>query len=279
MSPKPSSGPVQGADPSIGFGRVHVLKPYRVGEPPQVVRSLFTALVPIVADRPEIRTIAMPIIATGNMGYSIDQMLPPLVGAAVDALSHGLPIDRIAIVVRSDTDAIAASRVFAATHARVGEYDVFISYAHEDTHAREQFVEALLARRPDAKVFVTASKSTSERRGSARSSSLDRCRRIITLLSPAYLKSDVCLEEFNIAWMRSRDAKEQILRPLFISGHELPTYMPMAACLSTAGRSMPRSWQVRQRAWRATFAEPVAVVGAPGRQGRPLGSDPRSHQE
>ena len=57
--------------------------------------------------------------------------------------------------------------------------------------------------------------------------SLDDCRKVIALLTPAYLGSKVCLEEFNIALCRNREANGQILAPIYLYSARLPTYMKM----------------------------------------------------
>lgn len=220
------SGPVRSADPAIGFGRVICFEPELLGSPPQVVGHLFRALVGVAAERPEIRTLAMPILATGDQGYSIAEMLPPLLDASVQSLSNGLPLDRIAIVVRDPRAAAEARSHFQREQARSGEYDVFISYAHEDTAAREVFVDALLDVLPTTRVFVDRFEIDPGAAWQRRIfEGLDRCRNVVSLLTPAYLASDPCLEEFNIAWMRSRERGEDLLRPLFVSEAELPTYM------------------------------------------------------
>jgi hypothetical protein len=46
-------------------------------------------------------------------------------------------------------------------------------------------------------------------------------------LTPNYLASPNCLEEFNIAWMRSRESNDLVLRPLFVADTPLPTWIRM----------------------------------------------------
>ena len=54
---------------------------------------------------------------------------------------------------------------------------------------------------------------------------LDRCRKVVAMFSPQYLKSKMCKEEFNIAWVRGRKADEDILFPVYLYSADLPTYM------------------------------------------------------
>ena len=54
---------------------------------------------------------------------------------------------------------------------------------------------------------------------------IDASRRIVVLFSPGYLRSKVCVEEFNIALHRRRDTGEEILFPIYLYSAALPTYM------------------------------------------------------
>ena len=55
---------------------------------------------------------------------------------------------------------------------------------------------------------------------------IDHCKSREHLFS-AYLKSKVCLEEYNIAWARSRDHGRFKIVPVYWKSAEMPTYMNM----------------------------------------------------
>lgn len=55
--------------------------------------------------------------------------------------------------------------------------------------------------------------------------SIDRCRKVVAMLSPDYLGSKVCKEEFNIAWIRGRETDENVIFPVYLYTTPLPTYM------------------------------------------------------
>ena len=106
------------------------------------------------------------------------------------------------------------------------KYDVFISYAHEN-HAEMEVLEEELRRLvPGIRIFLDRKDLNI---GSAWQpeifESLDHCRRVVTLFSPDYLASKVCKEEFNIAWVRGREADENVLFPIYVFSTRLPTYM------------------------------------------------------
>ena len=57
--------------------------------------------------------------------------------------------------------------------------------------------------------------------------SIDKSEKFIPLLSPGYLESKVCLEEYNIAWIRSRDEGANIIYPVYVRSAGLPSYMKL----------------------------------------------------
>ena len=54
---------------------------------------------------------------------------------------------------------------------------------------------------------------------------IDASRRFFSLLSSSYVKSRICVEEFNIALHRRRDTGEEIVFPVYVYSADLPTYM------------------------------------------------------
>jgi hypothetical protein len=103
---------------------------------------------------------------------------------------------------------------------------VFISYSHRNAEASQALEHALRAGRPDIRIFVDRKDLNI---GSAWQpeifESLDRCHRVVTLLSPDYLGSKVCKEEYNIAWIRARETEQDVIFPVYLYTAPLPTYM------------------------------------------------------
>src|SRR5688572_2608214 len=54
---------------------------------------------------------------------------------------------------------------------------------------------------------------------------LETCSATAVLFSPDFLNSNVCKEEFDIAWARRRDDKQVLIFPLLVRDANLPTYM------------------------------------------------------
>jgi hypothetical protein len=301
------SKPVSPADPGLRFTRILCFEPSRRGAPPEVVGDIFRALMPILAEAPDINSIALPIVAAGNQGCSVAEMLPPLLDAALGWLEKGLPLDCIKIVTLHDTQAAEAETIFdARKHAYLAprpaaaapapatpagddfllgggidrgstsngnfrsmdsgianadtarapasttiiftaksinadttrppasdtppppepEYDVFISYSRKNALDSEMLEKTLRRLRPEIRIFVDRKNLDV---GCAWQieifESLDKCRKIVAMLSPEYIASKVCKEEFNIAWLRGRETDDDIIFPLYLYSAPLPTYM------------------------------------------------------
>jgi hypothetical protein len=224
-------------DPGLRFRRILCFEPLVRGKPPELVGDIFRALTPILAERPNIKTVALPVVAAGNQGYPVAEMLAPLMVAALHWLETGLPLDRIKIVTHSDTEAQDALRVFSekkaeysrsllASGAQKIDYDVFISYSRANASESQALEQALRESQPGIRIFVDRKEIDV---GSAWQpeifESLDRCRKVVAMLSPDYVDSKVCKEEFNIAWIRSRETDEDVIFPIYLYTASLPTYM------------------------------------------------------
>ena len=106
------------------------------------------------------------------------------------------------------------------------DYDVFISYAHANTTEREALEAALRAARPGIRVFVDRHDIEIGVAWQLKIfESLERSRRVVALLSPEYLASKACKEEFGIAWIRGNRIGTDLLFPLYVHTASLPAYM------------------------------------------------------
>jgi len=118
----------------------------------------------MLAVRQKIRSLAMPIVSAGNMGYPIEAMIRPILEAALPWLELGLGLDRLSIVAHGDEAAVVAAQVFdevksadVAPAAPVSDgldFDVFISYSHHNADTADAFVEMLHEVKPGLRVFV-----------------------------------------------------------------------------------------------------------------------------
>ncbi|WP_116597253.1 toll/interleukin-1 receptor domain-containing protein [Primorskyibacter marinus] len=107
------SRPVEAA----GFDRLVCFEPQTLGAPPIVVGELFRALFPFLeslgSDESRDHSVAMPLLATGDAGWSDSQMMAPLLEAATRWLQLGLPISTLYIVAHNAPKAAAMKAAFS----------------------------------------------------------------------------------------------------------------------------------------------------------------------
>ena len=210
----------------LNVARVLCFEPGQLGSPPEVVSYLFRGLFPFLNE--DDATIAMPLVAVGDQGWEVNEVLPPLLEAAVAWLGRGLPVQELKIVERSAHVLEPAKKVFdqfAASSPHIDQpdgekaYDVFISYSIKDQPAAECFASALRARRPQAKIFdfrnsIDKGLSYQQEIDNA----IERCRRIVAILSPDYFMSPECTEELMMARLRNKRADRGVLLPVYWRG-------------------------------------------------------------
>lgn len=226
------------SQPNLGlrFKRILCFEPLSRGEPPELVGDIFRALTPILGEKTDISSIAMPIVAAGNQGYPVSTMLVPLLEAAIQWMETGLPLNCIKIVAYSEENGREAAKVFSQRKTLYQqseplsqneiEYDVFISYARENNKEIELFEKELIRFHPNIRIFLDRKDINIGSPWQPQIfESLDKCRKVVVFFSPDYLRSKVCKEEFNIAWIRCRETDQEILFPLYLYSTNLPTYM------------------------------------------------------
>jgi hypothetical protein len=231
------SDEIASSDAGIEFKRILCFESgYRSLGVPAAIGDIFRALAPFVAGGFSLSSIAMPMLATGSQRHSAEDILPPLLNAAIQWLRAGLPISKIAIYAHNESHAQEAAQIFADTKSRwVSEelltasppiYDAFISYARADSSAALAVAKSLQAR--NLRVFVDQLEID---QGVAWQQhmfeALDRTKKVIAIYSPDYIKSKVCQEEFNIAWARGRKLSKNLILPIYWRSGNLPTYMEL----------------------------------------------------
>ena len=218
------------------FDRILCFEPSHRGSPPEVVGEIFQCLMPFAWAQPPIRSIAMPLVASGNMRVPASVMFEPLIEAAVQWLRRGLPVEVIRIVEINDAKAEDLRRrmiglgrkldLEPAPSATPSEpaFHVFVSYAHEDAHDLAPLLDALVARR-DLRVFLDRLEI---RPGMAwqeeLANAIEASRKVVAFYSPAYLSSKICREEFNLARLRHAE-EDDVLYPVLLRSAALPLYM------------------------------------------------------
>jgi serine/threonine protein kinase len=222
----------------LPFRRILCFEPLTRGTPAELVGDIFRSLAPFVGGEPPVQSVATPLVASGYQLENPEKMLRLLVEAAVHWMRAGMPLSCLKIACLPGPKVSRLRHVFEELkrlHATVltsvvpgPKYDVFISYAHVDSKDVSLFESTLVEVNRDIRLFIDRKDLNP---GAAWQQeiyeSLDSCRKIIAFLTPAYLNSKVCLEEFNIALCRSREADQRILVPVYLYSANLPTYMKL----------------------------------------------------
>jgi hypothetical protein len=231
------------------FRRLICFEPFERGSPPETVSDIFQALAPFAYAQPAIRSIGMPVLAASDQGYSISTMLPPLLIACRNWLAAGFPLHSIKLVVRSERALHEALPIFkehkksdatpvpislnrrrpsdvsiSTEDSRDATYDIFVGYSREDAGVAQHFAKHI--KHTGLKVFIDQSEieigsSWQQRIFDA----LESCSITVALYSPGFVQSKVCKEEFNISWLRGRDAGKSLIFPLLLRDVALPAYM------------------------------------------------------
>jgi len=229
------------SSPTVGFRQVLCFESVGQDSPAETVGLVFRAMMPFLFGEPPIRTVAMPMLAAGDQGYDAKMMLRAIFNAAVHWLERGLAVETIKLVIHRQADVERLSGLFAELSKSTAisskqasavangtyNYDFFVSYAHEDTSS----VDALLSGVKEANSTVRVFQDKLElKAGESWQNEIDHAiesaRRVIAVFSPEYLKSDVCIEEFNMARLRHRESKQKVLTPLYLrTVEDLPLYM------------------------------------------------------
>ncbi len=225
---------------NAGFRRILCFEPPIFGNACEIVGDIFRSIMPIAAGKEKIRSIAMPIVAAGDQGGSPEKMLSALATAAAAWLQNGLPIEQIKVVIRQGTDSVSLEAIFAEVKRQIeGEksdsftpsgknyqYDYFCSYSHKDKDLIDDFVAVLLQHRSSLRIFVDRYELKTGSSWQAHIfEAIDQARKIICMLSPDYLASKICKEEFNIAYCRHRESDTGVLIPVYLRQTDLPTYI------------------------------------------------------
>jgi len=220
----------------FGIGQVLCYEPRKPAVAAVSVGDVFRALVPFVGGPHGVQTVAMPVLASGDQGRGLDEMLGAILDAATGWMGVRLPLARLRIVVRPDQadGALAAWASWRDSH-RVPEpaavadadrpYDAFISYASEDaTDLAAEFAEGLRLRKPSARVFVYRNEIDPGASWQQRIyDCLNVCRKVVVMITPGYLHSKVCEEELNLARLRHRESATGVLFPLYVRSADLET--------------------------------------------------------
>lgn len=107
--------------PQHGFNRLLCFEPLKKGTPPELIDDVFDSLDQILLGEYKNAVVAMPLVATGDMGWPVEDMSRALLRAAVARFQIGLPLRTLKIVERDADKASQIEKIFAEFSAQRGE--------------------------------------------------------------------------------------------------------------------------------------------------------------
>jgi hypothetical protein len=214
------------------FRRILCIESGWRGTPPEIIDDLFRALSPYLLTELPNSSVAMPLIGTGDQGWPPELMLRNILETTVQWLERGLPLRLLKIVVRWSDVAEQARLVFEASKAKKTKaaskdsgkgYDVFVSYARDDSDLAGYLVDKLRGDERSIQIFFDQSDL---REGASWplqiAMALDSSRRVVALYSSSYWRSKNCQSEFLAAFTRQNDTGGTILFPIYLSDADIP---------------------------------------------------------
>jgi hypothetical protein len=194
-----------------------VKNPGRFERPAEAVEELYQGLLPFTGEKWKLRRVAMPLLAAGNIGATVEEMAEPLVEEAIRCMQL-YPLECVKLVCLYEDDAKRARAVFRRIKERHALFDVFISYSQHDAAAVDAFVERLRQRQPLLSLFqdrpvLQGGDLLDQRIHQA----LRSCRFFVPFYSPHYFRSDWCKDEFGMALARRQIDGRPWLFPVLLA--------------------------------------------------------------
>lgn len=210
--------------PGIHIGRLACFESQMIGLPTALVGDLFRGMFPFL-DPDEDQVVGMPLLSTGDQGWSHKAMLEAVLDAASHWLSRGLPIRELKIVLRPshrNAELVESFNAFRSeTHlSDAPDTDVFLSYSSRDAKVASRTEQELLQRSDISKVFnfrsdIQVGMSWQREIDDA----IESARAMVALISPDYLKSPECQEELMVARLRHKH-EGRFLFPVWWRGED-----------------------------------------------------------
>jgi TIR domain len=224
-----------------GFDRLLCFEPPAAHTAASTVGDIFRTLVPFVGPEIGIRDVAMPIVASGNMGVPREEMLTAILTAATRWMEFGLPLQRLRIFIRYYDDNDPAIAVFDDFARRVqpqnGESTpplptdmrdatVFISYAHADGRPSADAIRSYIsAAAPKVRTLMDAVSIDVGSYWQSRIGDLiEDSNRVIFVVTEGFWQSKVCLEEYGMARVLDHERGGGVLFPIYALSCDLPLH-------------------------------------------------------
>ncbi|MBQ0732726.1 TIR domain-containing protein [Aquimarina celericrescens] len=202
-------------------------EPDPAANPYSQIAEIFQSLT-LISKSHSIKTIALPLLMTGEQNYDVDKVIKELVNTCLLWLEKE-PFETIKIVEISDEKVALLKAAFKEKHKRYhkakifNDYDFFISYSRKN----EQEVEIIRKELGDTfNLFIDTQDidvgtNWLDKINMAMASS----KRFIVCLSDTYVQSKVCKYEYSFCNLKYIQEGGDTVLPLYLYSADLPFEM------------------------------------------------------
>ncbi|MEO5996609.1 MAG: toll/interleukin-1 receptor domain-containing protein [Chitinophagaceae bacterium] len=208
--------------------RILCFEPTDRENPYSLIAGVFQSIMPFTITH-SIKSVAMPLILTGDQGYSILEVVQELVNTSLFWLDNDSSLEIIKIVETSNTkieplhEAFKAQKLNYKQKTNINNYDFFISYSRKNATLAKTIQDKL------GNTFRVFFDSESIDIGSnwltKINTSLEHSERFIVCISPDYLESKMCKYEYLFCNLKLIDQGDDYVLPIYLHSASLPFQM------------------------------------------------------
>ncbi|XP_033734725.1 uncharacterized protein LOC117323550 [Pecten maximus] len=204
------------------------------------IRQMFRVFVPVLNNKES--TVITPLLATGHQNKSPEHVLSIMVHCAAQWIMAGLPLKCFKIVIYGspDKDMIDIFSKIKTKYTKLSKkrmeksmnqqiFDIFIMFQDKDKAWCRKIEKTLKEKKADIKICADVQKFDEDEVWQDQIfQKMSSCMKIIVLLTPMFVSSPECLEQFNMAMCCNRLRKGNILQPFYILTVEsMPVYITL----------------------------------------------------
>nr|XP_054764463.1 uncharacterized protein LOC129271127 [Lytechinus pictus] len=218
------------------------------GRPQELVANVFRCLVSILKN--EDGSVITPLLNTGDQGYGEVSMLKGMVQGAVSWMKAGLPLRLMKLVLycriqdgKMQKHSLRNFDRVIATFSELKEryemqlllpkeipleFDIYLSFSEEDEAVAKVIKEKLSVANDGIRIYDSSQQSLDRDSVFQQDmySVMMKSARVVTVLTPNYLRNKACIDQYNIALCCNRRAKRDVLAPVYVHSVDImPTYM------------------------------------------------------
>ncbi|XP_050404793.1 uncharacterized protein LOC126820737 [Patella vulgata] len=209
------------------------------------ISKIYRAFTPVFNNQDT--TVITPLLATGNQGQPSRAVLEMMVNGACSWILAGLPLRHMKIVIYSknvneiykrDAETVELFNKLKLKWEKIGKqkasfnvditkYDIYMSFSPNDQMLTNKVIKKLKQIQPKIKLYTDMIAFEKDDVWQEKIyEAMIKSKRIIVILSPAYIASEECLEQFNMALCCNRLKRKQIVAPFYIETiPTLPSYI------------------------------------------------------